>query len=202
MLNTTEETSTDVIQLEPIDEEKDELSHKMFCSNDNNISLGYLKIEYVRPILSCAHCEQTFDINCDKFVFDTNILVSRLFSDLSNTDFFEGKTILIPETVVDEINNWKNYEDKMPLHKIAIGEIKKIRKAHDQGKLKYKLIGKEASYSELIEKGRADKIIAKDAEKENAIVITSDKDFYSINPEVSVIIYIYIIPQNKKKWLR
>ncbi len=171
---------------------------KMFCQEHNNISIGYLKIEYSRPILSCGYCDKSFEINSDKFVFDTNILISRLFSDLSDNDFFEGKTILIPETVVDEINNWKNYEEKRDLYKIAIEEIKKIRNAHDKSKLKYKVIGKDASYLELIEKGRADKIIAKDAEKENAIVLTSDKDFYSINPDVSVITYRYYPPKEKE----
>jgi len=46
--------------------------------------------------------------------------------------------------------------------------------------------------------GRADKIIAKDAEKENAIVLTSDKDFYSINPDVSVITYRYYPPKENE----
>jgi predicted nucleic acid-binding protein len=55
-------------------------------------------------------------INSDKFVFDTNILISRMFSDLSNSDFFERKTLLIPETVVDEINHWKNYEEKRTIN--------------------------------------------------------------------------------------
>lgn len=171
---------------------------KMFCEEHNNISIGYLKIEYSRPILSCGYCDKSIQINSDKFVFDTNILISRTFSDLSESDFFEGKTILIPETVVDEINNWKNYEEKRDLYKIAIEEIKKIRNANDQGKLKYKVIGKEASHLELIEKGRADKIIAKDAEKENAIVLTGDKDFYSINPDVSVITYRYFPPKENE----
>ena len=50
----------------------------------------------------------------------------------------------------------------------------------------------------MIEKGRADKIIAQDAGKENAIVITSDKDFYSINPDVSVITYRYYPPKESE----
>lgn len=170
----------------------------MSCPNHNNISLGYLEVEYARPILNCGYCDETFEINSDKFVFDTNILINRLFSDLINTDFFNGKNILIPETVVDEINHWKNLEEKRDLYKIAIDEIKKIRSAHDQGKLKYKVIGKDASYFELLEKGRPDKIIAKDAEKEGAIVITGDKDFYSINPDVSVITYRYHPPNENE----
>ncbi|TKY91733.1 MAG: protease Lon-related BREX system protein BrxL [Candidatus Methanomarinus sp.] len=169
--------------------------HKMLCPDHGNVSLGYLQIEYSRPILICGDCEKTLILNCNKFVLDTNILVTRLFSNLLETDFFDGKTILIPETVVDEINNWKNHDDKWDLYKIAIGEIKKIRSAHDQGKLKYQVIGKEALYSELIEKGRPDKIIAKDAEKEDAIVITGDKDFFSINPDISVITYRYYPPK-------
>lgn len=168
---------------------------KMFCPDHNNISFGYLQIDNSRPVLSCGDCGKTLTINSNKFVFDTNILVTRLFSSLSNTNFFDGKTILIPETVVDEINNWKQSEFKRGMHKTAIDEIKKIRIAYDQGKLQYKIIGKEASYSELIEKGRPDKIIAKDAEKENAIVITGDKDFFSINPDTSVINYRYYPPK-------
>ena len=170
----------------------------MSCPNHNNISLGYLEVEYARPILRCGYCDEKFKLNCDRFVFDTNILIHRLFSDLINTDFFDGKIILIPETVVDEINHWKNLEEKRDLYKIAIDEIKKIRSAHDKGRLKYKVTGKDASYFELLEKGRADKIIAKDAEKEGAIVITGDKDFYSINPDVPVLNYRYHPPNQNE----
>ncbi|MCG2735333.1 MAG: DUF2791 family P-loop domain-containing protein [Candidatus Methanoperedenaceae archaeon] len=191
--------------IEPIptlstDEEKikaDQTS-KMFCPKHKNISMGHLRIESSLPIVECPDCKQTLDITCDKFVLDTNILINRLFQDLSYTNFFLGKTIFIPETVVDEINNWKNNEEKIALYKTAIGEIKKIRSAYDQGKLNFKVIGKDASYLELIEKGRPDKIIAKDAQKENAIVITSDNDFYSINPDVSVIRYIYYPPKQNE----
>jgi uncharacterized protein with ParB-like and HNH nuclease domain/predicted RNA-binding protein with TRAM domain len=160
---------------------------KMICPIHNNISIAYLQVENKIPVLLCD-CGAKIELKCDKFVFDTNILVSQLFSDLSNSDFFKGKTILIPETVIDEFLNWKKYDDKKWLFIKANEEVKKMRITKE---VSVKKIGKDASYSELIEKGRADKIISKDAEKQNAIVITIDKDFYSVNPDVDVIIYRY-----------
>ncbi|QCR14811.1 protease Lon-related BREX system protein BrxL [Methanosarcina mazei] len=159
------------------------------CPSCNEVSLGYIDVEASKPVLSCGYCGQKVEIRTDKFVFDSNVLVNCLFTDLSNTDFFTGKTIIIPETVSDEINHWKNDEKKRLLNKIAIEEIKKIRESYDQGKLTYKIRGTEASYNELLEKGRPDKIIARDAQKENAVIVTGDKDFYSVNPDVSVLIY-------------
>ncbi len=88
--------------------------------------------------------------------------------------------------------------NKIALNRAANGELIKIRSAHDREILTYKVIDKEASYTELIEKGRADKIIAKDAEKENAIVITCDTDFYGINPDISIIKYLYYPPKQKE----
>ncbi len=184
---------------ERINEESDQTSQSklLSCPSCNKVSLGYIDIESSKPILSCGYCKQRIELESDKFVFDTNILVDCLFSNLSDTDFFTGKTIIIPETVSDEVNHWKYDNKKRILHKIALEEIKKIREANDQGKITYKIRGKEASYDELIEKGRADKIIARDGQKENAIVLTGDKDFYGINPDVSVLIYKKLSTQRK-----
>lgn len=169
---------------------------KMACSDHNNVSIGYLYIENSRPILKCD-CGKTLELNCDRLVFDTSIWVSRLFSDLSNTDFFASKTIFTPETVIDEINNWKNNEEKRGLYNIALQENKCVKMARDQGKINYEKIGKNASYEELIKKGNPDKIIVEDAKKNNAIIFTCDKD-YLINPDASVIIYKYYPPKEKE----
>lgn len=130
----------------PDDKVKEEIiKPKMFCPLHQKISIGDLRIENSRPILKCGNggnCNKPFEINWDIFVLDTNVLANGLFSDLSNIDFFKGKTILIPETVVDEVNNWKNPQHKnYGLYKIAMEELKKIRYAYDQKNLIYKKIG-------------------------------------------------------------
>lgn len=168
---------------------KDDINESLFCPKHNYVTLGFLDVSSSKPILKCGYCDQRIEIKSDKFVLDSNVLVNGLFTDLSDSDFFRGKTVIIPETVSDEINHWKNSDDKRTLHKIALNEMKNLREAYDKKKINFKVLGKEASYNELIEKGRADKIIAQDSLKENAIVITGDKDFYSINPDVPVLIY-------------
>lgn len=171
------------------------VAEALFCPKHNYVTLGFLDLESSKPIIKCGYCNEKLEIVSDKFVFDSNVLVNGLFSDLSNSNFFEGKTIIVPETVSDEVNHWKTNEDKRILHKIALTEMKNLREAYDQKKIDYKILGKEASYDELIEKGRADKIIAQDSLRENAIVITGDKDFYSINPDVPVLIYTKTPPK-------
>lgn len=177
---------------------KDILEPLMVCPDHGKITVGYIGITNSIPHLSCNSCGGTFKIKSKKFVFDSNILVSRLFSDLYRSGFFDNKSILVPQTVDDEINHWKN-GPKNELFDIAKDEIRQIHNACDQGKLTYRIIGAEASHSKLIKKDRRDKIIVNDAEKENAILITSDKDFLLLNPEVSIIIYRYQTPMVAEK---
>lgn len=170
-----------------IKEEHQTPKPKMVCPDHNNKSIGYLFIENSKPILKCE-CGKRLSLNCDRFVFDTSVLVNRLYSSLSNTDFFENKTIFTPHTVIDEINNWKKREEKKEIYKMSLEETECIRRAKDQGKLRYEAIGKNASHDELIKNGRPDQIIIEDAKKRDAIIITSDKDFIT-NPDISLIIY-------------
>lgn len=159
------------------------------CPSCNKVSLGYIEIKSSKPVLSCRYCSNKIEIESNKFVFDSNALVNCLFSDLSDTDFFTGKTIIIPETVTDEVTHWKENLSTRFLHKTILEEIGKIREAHDKGKLKCEVKGTQASNDELIEKGKPDKIIARDAINENAVLVTSDRDFVIIDPNLSVLIY-------------
>jgi len=172
---------------------KDILEPLMVCPDHGKITVGYIGITNSIPHLSCNSCGGTFKIKSEKFVFDSNILVNRLFSELYRTGFFDNKSILIPQTVNDEINHWKN-GPKNELFDIAKDEIRQIHNACDQGKLTYRIIGAKVPHSKLIKKDMRDEIIVNDSEKENAILITSDNDFPDKNPDVSIIIYRYQIP--------
>jgi predicted nucleic acid-binding protein len=159
------------------------------CPTCNKVSLGYIEIKSSKPVLSCRYCRNKIEIESNKFVFDSNVLVNCLFSDLSDTDFFAEKTIIIPKTVTYELRHWKESFSTRFLHKTILEEIGKIREAHDKGKLKCEIKGEEASNDEMRVKDRPDEIIAKDTIQENALLVTSDRDFEIIDPNLSVLIY-------------
>ncbi len=109
----------------------------------------------------------------DKIVPDTSILIDGKLSDLMEQGEIEAE-ILIPEFVVDELENQANKGQETGYK--GLEEIKKIRKIAEEKGLEVSFTGRKPTEEEirLANNGRIDALIRDIAEEQEATLYTGD----------------------------
>ncbi|RLI71313.1 ATPase [Archaeoglobales archaeon] len=109
-----------------------------------------------------------------KYVIDTSVLIEGRISEMVEKGEIKGK-IIIPEAVIAELEAQANF-GKMSGFR-GLEEIKALRKIAEKEGVDIEFKGERPTFEQirLAKGGEIDNLIRKIAEKENAILITSDK---------------------------
>jgi ATPase len=109
-----------------------------------------------------------------KIVPDTSILIHGDLSVLASQGKLDGKEIIIPKTVIDELQAQASRAREIGFK--GLDEIKKIREAAKEHGITVRFTGQRPTMEEiqLAKKGRIDALIRDAAEKENATLLTAD----------------------------
>jgi len=109
----------------------------------------------------------------DKIVPDTSALIDGKISELAEKDEIEGE-VLIPEFVVDEIENQAN--KGLEIGFTGIEEIKNIRELSEKKDFELEFTGRRPTEEEIgmASSGRIDALIRDVAEENNATLYTGD----------------------------
>jgi len=113
-------------------------------------------------------------LNSKVIVPDTSILIHKKLSELIREGKIKGAKIVIPKAVIDELQAQASRGRDIGFE--GLEEIKKIRELGKKKDIKIEFRGQRPTLEEiqLAKKGRIDALIRDVAEKEDALLITSD----------------------------
>ncbi len=109
-----------------------------------------------------------------KIVPDTSAIINGTVKQLVDSGELDGAELIIPVAVIDELQAQASQKREPGF--IGLNELKKIRSAAQEHKIKLKFSGERPSLEDirLARKGRIDALIREVAKKENACLYTSD----------------------------
>jgi ATPase len=109
-----------------------------------------------------------------KMVPDTSVLIQERLSEMIKSNKLTGIEVIIPKSVVDELQAQASRGKEIGVR--GLEEIKNIRKEGKKKGVTVRFSGKRPTLEEihLAKKGRIDALIKDVAERENAILVTSD----------------------------
>ncbi len=138
------------------------------------------------------------EININKIVPDTSVIISGILSDLIEKGEIRDTEVVIPEFVVEELRAQASRGREIGFK--GLEELKKIRELEKQEKVVVVRTGRRQTMEEirLAKYGRIDALILDIAKEENAVIYTSDI-VQSMVAEAEGIATKYFKPYEKKK---
>lgn len=132
-----------------------------------------------------------------KIVPDTSVIISGMLSDLVGKGELKNAAIIIPEFVIEELRAQASKGREIGFK--GLEEIKKIRALESEGKVTLKKAGRRQTMEEiqLAKYGRIDALILDVAQRESAVLYTSDM-VQALSGEAEGIATQYFKPYEKK----
>ena len=112
----------------------------------------------------------------DKFACDTSVIFNGLILDLiEDGELGEYPDIFISSVVVAEVEYRTNIQKEIGF--LGLNVLKKLRRYHDENKIKLHIIGKRPTREEIkmAPGGELDALIRESARENEAVLITSDR---------------------------
>lgn len=115
-----------------------------------------------------------------KIVADTSVIIDGRLTSMVKNDQLKDCEIIIPEFVIEELRNQANKGRETG--DIGLEEIRELREISGKKGIKIRYEGRKPTLEEikLARSGRIDALIMDIAEKENAVLFTSDRVFYKV----------------------